>query len=322
MQDAEREDDSNAGEVAMAAPSPNPDRTTAVGHLSVRIDGEHPADVPFMFERVQKRGPGAAVASLSAHAALAALVFVVGVHYEGMAATDAKVIDPIANGIVWLAQPGPGGGGGGGGNQMKLPPRRAELPGKDQLTVPVTTIEPVLQVPKPAEAPPEPAPEIPQLNIPAKALASGATPLAGTLDGVPGSASQGPGTGGGAGGGNGTGIGNGLGDGLGEGRGGGTNGGAYQPGSGVSLPRLLREVRPDYTAEAMRAKIQGTATVEALVLPDGSVGAARIVKSLDASFGLDQAALKAARQWRFVPGMRNGVPVPVYVTIELTFSLR
>ena len=39
--------------------------------------------------------------------------------------------------IIWLSQPGPGGGGGGGGNKMKEPPRQAELPGKDKITVPV-----------------------------------------------------------------------------------------------------------------------------------------------------------------------------------------
>ena len=39
--------------------------------------------------------------------------------------------------IIWLSQPGPGGGGGGGGNKMKEPPRKAELPGKDKITVPV-----------------------------------------------------------------------------------------------------------------------------------------------------------------------------------------
>ena len=41
------------------------------------------------------------------------------------------------NDIVWLAVPGPGGGGGGGGNKAPEPPRKAELPGKDKITVPV-----------------------------------------------------------------------------------------------------------------------------------------------------------------------------------------
>jgi protein TonB len=57
-------------------------------------------------------------------------------------------------------------------------------------------------------------------------------------------------------------------------------------------------------------------------MPDGTVGNVQITKSLDSTFGLDQEAIKAAKQWRFKPGMRQGEPVPVLVTIELTFTLR
>jgi TonB family protein len=134
--------------------------------------------------------------------------------------------------------------------------------------------------------------------------------------------SQGLGTGGGAGTGTGTGIGEGTGAGVGQGSGGGTGGGVYKPGNGVQLPRLVREVRPNYTADAMRAKVQGTVLLECVVLPDGSVGEVEVKKSLDKTFGLDQEAIKAARQWRFAPGTRFGEPVAVLVTIELTFTLR
>ncbi len=85
---------------------------------------------------------------------------------------------------------------------------------------------------------------------------------------------------------------------------------------------MIREVKPQYTAEAMRAKIQGVVLLEAVVQTDGTVGDVRVIRSLDPVFGLDQEALKAARQWRFVPGRRQGQPVPVLVSIELTFTLR
>ena len=58
------------------------------------------------------------------------------------------------------------------------------------------------------------------------------------------------------------------------------------------------------------------------MLLDGTVGQVTVVRSLDPTYGLDQEALKAARQWRFVPGTRFGVPVAVLVTIELTFTLK
>ena len=58
------------------------------------------------------------------------------------------------------------------------------------------------------------------------------------------------------------------------------------------------------------------------MLPDGSVGPARVVRSLDSAFGLDEEALKTVKLWRFVPGTLAGRAVPVLVEIELTFTLR
>jgi periplasmic protein TonB len=222
--------------------------------------------------------------------------------------------------IVWLNQPGPGGGGGGGGNQMKGPIRKAELPGKDKLTVPVTKAPPAAAVPelKPVDAPPPP----PAFDIPAKTMADGSLQVLGSLDGVRGSLSQGPGVGGGAGTGNGTGIGPGLGSGLGPGSGGGTGGGPHRPGAGIDNPVLIREVKPAYTAEGMRAKIQGTVVLECIINTDGSVGNVTIIKSLDPVFGLDQEAIKAAKQWKFRPATKQGVPVAMIVALELTFTLR
>ena len=72
----------------------------------------------------------------------------------------------------------------------------------------------------------------------------------------------------------------------------------------------------------MRAKVQGTVLLEAVVLPDGTVGQVDVIRSLDSTFGLDQEAVKAAKKWRFRPGSRFGEPVAVLVTIELTFTLR
>lgn len=90
---------------------------------------------------------------------------------------------------------------------------------------------------------------------------------------------------------------------------------------GVTIPRLLKDVKPQYTSDAMRAKIQGSVVLECVVLTDGSVGDVRVIRSLDATYGLDQEAIQAAKQWKFAPGTRNGEPVPVMVSIELTFVL-
>jgi TonB family protein len=58
------------------------------------------------------------------------------------------------------------------------------------------------------------------------------------------------------------------------------------------------------------------------VRADGTIGDVQVVRSLDRTFGLDDQAIRAVRQWQFAPGTRMGEPVAVQVTIELTFALR
>jgi TonB family protein len=73
----------------------------------------------------------------------------------------------------------------------------------------------------------------------------------------------------------------------------------------------------------MRQKIQGQVEVQAVVMPDGTVARARVTKSLDRIYGLDDEAVKAVHQFTFAPnsGTLNGRPVPVAVTLTLTFKL-
>jgi len=223
--------------------------------------------------------------------------------------------------MVWLNAPGPGGGGGGGGDHMKEPARRAEMPGRDAITVPsAKPREPDFSKP----ATPEPDP-VPQLIIPVASQASAPDALTqiGAINTLPSlTPSQGPGGGGGAGTGRGPGDGPGTGAGLGPGRDRGTGGDAYQAGNGVSMPVEIKKGVPRYTTEAMRARIQGSIMVECVVDTTGACTNIRVRRSFDPAFGLDQEAINAAAQWRFRPGMRLGQAVPVVVTMEIAFALR
>ncbi len=91
---------------------------------------------------------------------------------------------------------------------------------------------------------------------------------------------------------------------------------------GVVPPRLLKEAKPEYSSAAKERKIEGIVVLECIVLVDGKVGECQVAQSLDKESGLDDRAIKAVRKWRFEPGTRDGLPVPVLVTIELTFRLR
>jgi TonB family protein len=96
--------------------------------------------------------------------------------------------------------------------------------------------------------------------------------------------------------------------------------GVYKPGDGVSAPVVAKQVKPQYTAEAMRAKIEGSVGLECVVETDGRVGEVWVAKALDE--GLDQEAIKAVRQWRFEPGKKDGKAVRVQITLEMTFTLK
>lgn len=96
--------------------------------------------------------------------------------------------------------------------------------------------------------------------------------------------------------------------------------GAVYPGNGIKSPTLVKQVVAKYTAEALRAKIEGEVEIEAVVTVDGTVGDTRVMRSLDATYGLDNQALKAAKEWLFKPGTgRDGNPVPVIVTLIVSF---
>jgi TonB family protein len=240
--------------------------------------------------------------------------------------------------LVFLPLPGPGGGGGGGGLKQPVPTARAEIRGTSRMRSPVPTreqIEGPKTDPRPARPdPPSPAPEPveppppPQEPDPAPpVVAPVATVAADTKDnsGLPDdrpadTESHGPGAEGGAGTGTGAGTGEGKGAGIGPGSGGGTGGGPYRPGSGITPPSLLREVKPDYTEEARQRGINGEVELEIVVRSDGTVGDVRLVRGLGA--GLDQRAIDAVRQWRFAPARRFGTPVDVLVQIAGEVRLR
>jgi periplasmic protein TonB len=52
---------------------------------------------------------------------------------------------------------------------------------------------------------------------------------------------------------------------------------------------------------------------------DGIVGNINVVRGL--GLGLDQKAVKAVSQWRFLPGTENGQAVKVAAQIEVNFRL-
>ena len=223
-------------------------------------------------------------------------------------------------------------GGGGGGTHAQLPSSQGRIPTPSVIPAPIPTA----------------AVRLPQ-----------ALPVAGIdldpalwrkLDyssyGDPRSKSttpsNGSGEGGGVGNGKGTGIGEGDGPGFGPGRDGNIGGEGKKPGGGgiggsrgntpdddpdrvykspevSTRPRVITKPEPQYTEQARRDQVTGTVVLRVVFSSSGQVTNIQAVQKLGG--GLTEKAIAAARQIRFLPAMRNGQPVSMYMQLEYNFNL-
>ncbi|MBN9663168.1 MAG: TonB family protein [Acidobacteria bacterium] len=90
-------------------------------------------------------------------------------------------------------------------------------------------------------------------------------------------------------------------------------------GKGVTTPKLIHKVEPEYSREASNAGVQGTLMLEIIVSEKGIPGSIQVLSPM--GFGLDERAVRAVEQWRFEPGRKEGQPVPVLANVEVNFRL-
>jgi tetratricopeptide (TPR) repeat protein len=123
------------------------------------------------------------------------------------------------------------------------------------------------------------------------------------------------------------------------------------PGPDVESPRLIKDAKPSYTAEAMRMRVEGVISLAVVVLADGTPGDVSVTKcdlksrledpnskdvaprealmrsqfkagTCTETFGLNTEAVRTVKQWQFAPGTKEGVPVAVRITVDMSFTLR
>src|ERR1700733_11864995 len=204
------------------------------------------------------------------------------------------------------------GGGGGGGDRDVLQATKGKLPkfAMEQITPPVVVVrnpntklavEPTIVIP-------------PQVKLATNNMPNLGDPMSGAV--LP---SNGTGSGSGIGSGSGGGVGSGKGPGFGPGEGGGVGGGIFHVGGGVSAPRVVYQVDPEFSEEARKAKYQGTCTLMLIVDSNGHPTNIRVANSL--GMGLDEKAIEAAKKWRFEPAQKDGHPVAVEIALEVGFHL-
>jgi TonB family protein len=89
--------------------------------------------------------------------------------------------------------------------------------------------------------------------------------------------------------------------------------------AGLTAPVAIKQVRPRFPPAAVKDKSYFAVLVDAVVLADGTVGEVTVTKSVGEP-ALDDAAVKAAKQWTFKPGKRDGRAVAVRVPLEMTYT--
>src|SRR6266571_18870 len=85
----------------------------------------------------------------------------------------------------------------------------------------------------------------------------------------------------------------------------------------VTAPIATLKVDPGYPAELIRARVEGTVTLYAVIRSDGSVGEVRVLRGVDDR--LDQKARLALSRWHFRPGTKNGNAVDLEAVVQIPF---
>jgi TonB family protein len=81
-------------------------------------------------------------------------------------------------------------------------------------------------------------------------------------------------------------------------------------------PKLLKSANPVYPPDAMLGYITGDVRVDAVVEPDGRIGAMKI---LGGPVPLRQAAIDALKQYEYAPATQGGRAVAAHITVTVKF---
>ncbi len=95
--------------------------------------------------------------------------------------------------------------------------------------------------------------------------------------------------------------------------------GPIRVGGNVKPPVRISTPKPQYTEIALKARIEGTVIIEAVINRRGEVTNTKVLKGLP--MGLEEEAVKALKRWKYQPGTLNGKPVDVIFTVSVHFFL-
>ena len=83
--------------------------------------------------------------------------------------------------------------------------------------------------------------------------------------------------------------------------------------------RLIKKPEPAYTEKARGAQITGTVILKCIFAADGTVKNIHVVSGLP--YGLTERAIEAARKIKFIPAVKDGKNVSMWMQLEYNFNL-
>lgn len=87
---------------------------------------------------------------------------------------------------------------------------------------------------------------------------------------------------------------------------------------GAIKGQVIYRVEPTYPRQALLMRVQGTVVLRAIISKDGTIKELHVIRG---DPRLSDAAVDAAKQWRYRPYIFNGEPVEVDTQITMTFTV-
>lgn len=91
----------------------------------------------------------------------------------------------------------------------------------------------------------------------------------------------------------------------------------FRLGPGIAAPFVVSKAKPEYTQEALLAKLEGSVLLSVVVDAAGQPGDIHVDRPL--GLGLDESAVENVRHWQFKPGIKEGTAVAVRASEEVFF---
>lgn len=93
--------------------------------------------------------------------------------------------------------------------------------------------------------------------------------------------------------------------------------GENRVGSGVTAPVPFYKPEPNYSMEAWLANVSGAVRLSLVVDELGYPKEITVIGPFGS--GMDEKSMASVLEWRFKPGLKDGKPASIRVTIEVKF---